>query len=442
MSERMRNYRNEDPRGSDHGDRYGHQRNGTPDSQSSMNYDPRQDRVRLSSPEFSPPPNRMIDPRFSRESDHEPKYKIPKVRASTPVKIENDFERRSSSPASAHSISSSSMNQTIYNVRSNPPDVSQYQKYDGKKREAPRDDYPVFNRRMRFKCSNPYPGEVPMVLEGYPEKDDDMIKVDPILIDPRWNFWNLPVKAKVLLVSNLNTKLVNHLAIFNLFGHYGDVLKVKLFRNDEQELRNIAMIEFRTATFAMLARNMLDQESILGQKLVVSFSRYEKIVSEQELGIESCGKWIIRSFEDKDYIKYRRFASEERMKSNLPICIIKPTVTLVAFNFPPEITPSNVIEVVKRNGFQVVDTLALKLHTRNMEPDQNDLENCDRRRKMFLEFPDTSASLMAMALLTGDPDLGEVVFYFNLNQISSEKNMLQSSDCMYKIVESNDQFQS
>jgi len=450
MSERSR-YENENrsgyPNEAENGDRSRFQ-----GSQSPMNYDYRQDRIRPSSPEFMPPPRRQ-DPRFAQEMEQDSRYRIPKLAASAPVKVEmNDPgqrlpspSRRSSSPgrrsSSPRGFGHSSMGQAIYNnARSNPPDVSQYQKYDGKKREAPVDDYPVFNRRIRFKTSNPYPGEVPMVLEGWPEKDDDNIKVDPILCDPKWNFWNLPAKAKVLLVSNLHSKLVNHLAMFNLFGHYGDVLKVKLFRDDEQKLRNIAMIEFRTATFAMLARNMLDQESILGQKLVVSFSRYEKIVTEEELGIENCGKWIIRSFEDQEYMKYRRFATEDRMKSNLPTCYVKPTATLMAFNFSSDCSPSKIIEIIKRNGFQIIDTLALQMHSASMDRDQNYLQNCDKRRKFLVEFPDTSSALMALALLTGDPDIGEVLFYFNMNTISTEKNMLQSNDSMYKVLENNEPF--
>ena len=40
-------------------------------------------------------------------------------------------------------------------------------------------------------------------------KDDDDIKVDRILTNKKFNFWNLPAKAKVLLVSNIPVNVAN-----------------------------------------------------------------------------------------------------------------------------------------------------------------------------------------------------------------------------------------
>ena len=47
------------------------------------------------------------------------------------------------------------------------------------------------------------------------------LSVPFIDIDPRFNFWNLPANAKVLLVSNMPEAITKPLEVFNLFryGH-------------------------------------------------------------------------------------------------------------------------------------------------------------------------------------------------------------------------------
>ena len=49
------------------------------------------------------------------------------------------------------------------------------------------------------------------------------LSVPFIDIDPRFNFWNLPANAKVLLVSNMPEAITKPLEVFNLFryGHRG-----------------------------------------------------------------------------------------------------------------------------------------------------------------------------------------------------------------------------
>merc|ERR1711936_449251 len=102
------------------------------------------------------------------------------------------------------------------------------------------------------------------------EKDDSKIFVDPVLIEKRFNIWNLPQKAKVLLVSNLPLTIAKPKALFYLFSFYGDIPRIKIL---PQKL-NAALIEFSSATFACIARNHLDQLILMGQTLFVSFSKY------------------------------------------------------------------------------------------------------------------------------------------------------------------------
>ena len=92
-----------------------------------------------------------------------------------------------------------------------------------------------------------------------------------IYIDPKFNYWNLPVKARVLLISNVpqvsfstaksgreeyynNLLLVQAICmpdlLFNLFSFYGDVERIKILRRKT----TCALVEFSTATFAAIAR--------------------------------------------------------------------------------------------------------------------------------------------------------------------------------------------
>ena len=50
-------------------------------------------------------------------------------------------------------------------------------------------------------------------------KDDDLIKVEPTLIDKKFNFWNLPKSARILLVSNVPPEIAKPKPLFHLFRY-------------------------------------------------------------------------------------------------------------------------------------------------------------------------------------------------------------------------------
>ena len=86
---------------------------------------------------------------------------------------------------------------------------------------------------------------------------------------------------QVLLISNLPMNISRPDPLFNLFSFYGDVYRVKILRNK----LNCALVEFRTATFAMIVRNFMDGIVIDGLKMVVSFSKYDQIRLPEEIGM-------------------------------------------------------------------------------------------------------------------------------------------------------------
>merc|ERR1719334_1523843 len=53
-----------------------------------------------------------------------------------------------------------------------------------------------------------------------------------IYIDQNFNYWNLPVKARVLLISNVPQAICQPDLLFNLFSFFGDVERIKILRQD------------------------------------------------------------------------------------------------------------------------------------------------------------------------------------------------------------------
>ena len=78
-----------------------------------------------------------------------------------------------------------------------------------------------------------------------------------------------------ILVSSLPEDMANPDSISNLFGHYGDVHKVKVLHNKP----DCALIQMAKPHQAALCRQFLDQIKIDGNTLCVSFSRIQGIFS-------------------------------------------------------------------------------------------------------------------------------------------------------------------
>ena len=109
---------------------------------------------------------------------------------------------------------------------------------------------------------------------------DPPIDFNNVLTSKKFNFWNLPSKARVLIVSQIPLNIAQPRNLFNLFSLFGDVVRVKILRNK----LSTALVEFSTATFAMIARNHMDQCPIDGGRgrLTVSFARFDRIKTPRE----------------------------------------------------------------------------------------------------------------------------------------------------------------
>ena len=193
------------------------------------------------------------------------------------------------------------------------------------------------------------------------EKDDSKIPVDETLIDKRFNFWNLPSKAKVLLVSNIPQEIAKPKALFCLFSFYGDIPKIKILPKKQ----NAAFIEFATATMACIARNNLDQVKIRDKKLYVSFSKYHEIKQNNEEEAP-----FIMDFSGEEYKLLQRYNVETNFVPNLKrVC--KPSQCLHINNFPKGHTVNNIRATIEGVGLNILDIVGCKkLKEKDVNPDK------------------------------------------------------------------------
>ena len=193
------------------------------------------------------------------------------------------------------------------------------------------------------------------------EKDDSKIPVDQTLIDKRFNFWNLPSKAKVLLVSNIPQEIAKPKALFCLFSFYGDIPKIKILPKKQ----NAAFIEFATATMACIARNNLDQVKIRDKKLYVSFSKYHEIKQNNEEEAP-----FIMDFSGEEYKLLQRYNVETNFVPNLKrVC--KPSQCLHINNFPKGHTVRNIRATIEGVGLNILDIVGCKkIKEKDVNPDK------------------------------------------------------------------------
>jgi len=176
-----------------------------------------------------------------------------------------------------------------------------------------------------------------------------------LFTDPKFRYWNLPAKAKVLLVSNLPKELTAPEALFNLFSFYGEVERIKVMRRRAE----CALIEFKTATFAAIARDYLDNLVYRGQQLVVSFSKFDRVQLPHESRNPHDG--IIQDFSGPAYQASKRYSTVDMMKRGMKkIC--KPSKTIhiggVDVNKTPAQLSAKMLEV---GGVTVVDCIGIEL---------------------------------------------------------------------------------
>lgn len=173
-----------------------------------------------------------------------------------------------------------------------------------------------------------------------------------IFIDTKFNYWNLPVKARVLLISNLPQALQHTDLLYNLFSFYGDVERVKMMTR-----RSVcALVEFSTATFACIARDYLDQIAVKGETLCITFSKYEKVRMPEEFGQPPDSN--TKDFSGEEFQKFKRYWSEDLKKNNMRK-ITKPTATVHISGIQAGKSPNDVKTLFETYGLKVVECVGV-----------------------------------------------------------------------------------
>ena len=203
--------------------------------------------------------------------------------------------------------------------------------------------------------------------------------------DPRFNFFNLPDKARVLLVSNIPSDLAKTRELFNIFSIYGDVYRVKILRKK----LDTALIEFSTATLAMIARNHLDQAEICGKKLVVSFARFDRVRLPSECGMPD--DEYTEDFSSPEHVKLHRFSTKDLMTKGLKR-ISKPGTLVHVSNVPAHTSGNEVKMFFERAGYKIKDILSLEIVKKKP----------DGRIMCYMEMLNVDDTVMAVAKMSGE----------------------------------------
>ncbi len=149
--------------------------------------------------------------------------------------------------------------------------------------------------------------------------------------------------SQCILVSNLPEEMANPDSISNLFGHYGDVHKVKILHNK----KDCALIQMAKPHHAAQCRQYLDQVKVGGNTICVSFSRIQGIRMPTDIGMEDEAT--------KDFTNIRgvhRFRNHN-MAARLIKNLCSPTMTLHVANLPEDFKSDDLQQYLVEKGFTV-----------------------------------------------------------------------------------------
>merc|ERR1711997_1143413 len=145
-----------------------------------------------------------------------------------------------------------------------------------------------------------------------------------------------------ILVSQIPDEMANPDSISNLFGHYGDVMKVKILHNK----KDCALIQMSKPPQAALCRQFLDQQKIDNNTLCVSFSRINGIRMPTENDNNT------KDFTNlKGVHRFRNHTIAQKLTKNL----CHPTAMLHVANMPDDFKAIDLQKYLVEGGLTVKD---------------------------------------------------------------------------------------
>ncbi|KAL0277871.1 UNVERIFIED_CONTAM: hypothetical protein PYX00_004998 [Menopon gallinae] len=150
----------------------------------------------------------------------------------------------------------------------------------------------------------------------------------------------LPGAGHVLLVSNLNQKMVTPDALFTLFGVYGDVQRVKIMYNKKDS----ALVQMAEPLQANIAMTYLDKLRVYGKIINVMPSKH-MLVQLPKDGQPDAG--LTKDYSNSSLHRFKKPGSKNYQN------IYPPSSTLHLSNIPPTVSEEDIKEAFEKAGFQV-----------------------------------------------------------------------------------------
>lgn len=147
--------------------------------------------------------------------------------------------------------------------------------------------------------------------------------------------------SKILFVTQLDREKMTPDDLFNLFGVYGDVHRVKIM----YDKRNMALVQMATPQQAMQAMTHLNGIRIWNRNMQIKISKHSSIKLPRE---EHFSNELTRDYE---HSPFHKFKDPEEAKYN-PICL--PSDTLQLSNIPTGMRGVQVREEFGKKGFESI----------------------------------------------------------------------------------------
>jgi len=211
-----------------------------------------------------------------------------------------------------------------------------------------------------------------------------------LYIDQKFNFWNLPVKARVLLISNVPQAICQPDLLYNLFSFYGDVERIKILRRKT----TCALVEFATASFAAIARDHLDGILVKGDKLVVTFSRFDRVKMPEEAGLPPDD--MTKDFSGTEYQRVKRYWNEDLKKQNMKK-LMKPSKTIHISGIQAGTSPNDVKRAFEGSGLDVDGVLGVAVRAKSKKAETLPAVVAKPRMFCYLEFTSPDDGVLGLA---------------------------------------------
>merc|ERR550534_2953450 len=143
--------------------------------------------------------------------------------------------------------------------------------------------------------------------------------------------------GSVLLVSNLNEGEIKCEDLFILFGHYGDVQRVKILYNK----KDTALIQFADASQSSTALQNLNNMTLFGQEMRVSRSKHDTVNMPKS---EDEGKELTKDYTNSPLHRFKKPGSKNFQN------IFPPIKTLHLSNIPESVTEEEIQEMFSEHG--------------------------------------------------------------------------------------------